>query len=84
MIKKKKKYVVAAPFWHDGILLAKDSVIWLFPKEAKYRAHALTEEQTTASSEPAAPAAEAKPVKRKPSTAVVVEEAPANGDDNVN
>jgi hypothetical protein len=75
---KKKKYVVAAPFWHNGVLLAKDSVIWLFPKEAKYKGHAVTEEQTIASPAPAAPVA--KPAKRKPSTAVVVEETPADGD----
>jgi hypothetical protein len=83
-MQKKQRYVVSTPFWHDGILLAKDSVIWLFPSEAKYKGHAVTEGQPIASPAPvAAPAVEAKPAKRKPSTAFVVEETPANGD-NVN
>lgn len=81
---KKKKYVVVAPFWQNGILLSKDSVIWLFPSEAKYKGHAVTEAQAVASPAPVAvPAVEAKPAKRKPSTAFVVEETLANGD-NVN
>jgi hypothetical protein len=42
-MQKKKKYIVAASFWKDGILLSVGQDIWLFPSEAKYRGHALTD-----------------------------------------
>jgi hypothetical protein len=42
-MQKKKKYIVAAAFWKDGLLVPVGQEVWLFPSEAKYRGNALTD-----------------------------------------
>jgi hypothetical protein len=74
-MQKKKKYIVAASFWHDGILLPVGKEIWLFPSEAKYRGHALTDPDAVQAVAPA-PADEqpAAPVQAEPELTVEVSE----------
>ncbi|WP_029083409.1 hypothetical protein [Bradyrhizobium sp. th.b2] len=56
-MQKKKKYVVGASFWKDGVQLPVGKEIWLFPSEAKYRGNALVDPDQVIAV-PAAPAAE--------------------------
>jgi hypothetical protein len=74
-MQKKKKYIVAASFWKDGILLPVGQDIWLFPSEAKYRGHSLTDPDKAPAAAPAvAEEQPAAPVEAAPELTVAVTE----------